>query len=71
MKQNNTQSNYPSNASNPAQNQVEILTTAVPEQIDPALTKTLVDNGGLIALILALCWFFKILTRFVEACQKD
>jgi hypothetical protein len=35
------------------------------------LTKTLASTGSPIVFLFLLCWFFKILTRFIEVCKEN
>jgi hypothetical protein len=46
----------------------------LPQQTFPVnseIIKVFAQHGSPILLMFLLCWFFKILTRFIEVCQKD
>jgi hypothetical protein len=50
---------------------VDVPSSPLSFPVDPELVKVFADNGSPILLLCLLCWFFKILTQFIEVCQQD
>ena len=50
---------------------VDVSSPQLSLPVDPELIKVFVENGSPLLLLCLLCWFFKILTRFIEVCQQD
>ena len=53
----------------PSPNQATEVPTS-PNLFDPVLIGTFADHGSLFSSLFLLCWFFKILTRFIEVCKQ-
>ena len=51
----------------------EIISIPISKQsfsVDPNTLKVITEHGSPLVFLIVLCYFFKILTRFVEVCQK-